>query len=171
MGSTTPRQSIDTSSDKPRNVCDMFWTSGSCDRAFDCTFQHLRGTTAPAGRGPDNSESDGTSESEPEDDCLAPAAEPSSKMTPTEVHNNLKIFLDAPLRTAPRIQAFVRLLGSVRTSNKSWVCSAGFLVTSGTLICFNRPPFPLRYVPDLTLTLVPSQIFTFAYLVVIEDTC
>ncbi|PIL26781.1 hypothetical protein GSI_11117 [Ganoderma sinense ZZ0214-1] len=116
----------------PRNVCQFYWTSGACDRAFDCTFQHIRGggqavtaeetTAAQAGDG--TQEDDGVDFFSPEG--LAAGAgsvrEDRHGMNPSEVHNHLKEFLRDNYRfeSAAQVQGFVRVLASVNDRNKSW---------------------------------------------------
>lgn len=119
----------------PSDVCEVYWTSGRCDRAFECTFKHSQGSKAPAGSVPsvheDDDDDDDDGEDEPLDffsaDGLATyggADAPSDAMaTPVQVHNDIRPFLrdDIRLVTAARVQAFVNVVSNVHSRNKAWV--------------------------------------------------
>ncbi|KZT03360.1 uncharacterized protein LAESUDRAFT_366011 [Laetiporus sulphureus 93-53] len=107
----------------PRNVCQYFWTSGSCSHGFDCSFKHER---QPAGAQPD-----AVSVEEQEPDFFSmeglavnngSAREDHQGITPSEAHNHIKTFLGDAYQfgSASQVQGFVRILSSVNDRNKSW---------------------------------------------------
>lgn len=114
----------------------MFWTAGSCNRAFDCTFKHMKGSGATAGldsNGPGSSltnsalPSDGDSVDFFSSEGLAvnigAGREERHNLTPVEAHNHLKPFLrdNYHFDRAANVQGFVRILASVNDRNKAWV--------------------------------------------------
>ena len=116
----------------PHNACQFYWTSGSCNRGFDCSFRHVRGgqaigaqETTAAQSGDDNEEDDTLDFFSPQG--LAASAgsvrEDRHTLNPSEVHNHLKEFLRDNFRfeSAAQVQGFVRVLASVNDRNKTWV--------------------------------------------------
>ena len=109
----------------------MFWTAGTCNRAFECTFKHLQGTTAPAGQ--TNKAADkNIDDSDATPDFFSGEGLASSAgatgvdrhtLTPVEAHNHMKPFLreNFHFEKAAKIQGFVRILASVNDQNKAWV--------------------------------------------------
>ncbi len=116
----------------PPNACQFYWTSGSCNRGFECSFRHVKGTaTTDAQEGATAAQGDEGEDGRPVDffspSGLAAGAgavrDDRLNLTPSEVHNHLKEFLrdDYRFDSAARIQGFVRVLASVSDSNKAWV--------------------------------------------------
>lgn len=118
-------------SNAPVGVCRMFWTAGTCNRAFECTFKHLQGTTAPAGQANKSSDKkDNERDTTPDffsGEGLAMSAGATTldrhNLTPVEAHNHMKPFLrdNFHFEKAAKIQGFVRILASVNDQNKAWV--------------------------------------------------
>lgn len=110
----------------PPRVCNTFWASGSCARAFECTFKHERKPTAPAVEAPVSEED----EVDPDFFSMEGLAmntgsvrEERHSLTPSEAHNYIKSFLgdNHHFENASKVQGFVRILASVNDRNKSWV--------------------------------------------------
>lgn len=108
----------------PRDVCRLYWTSGRCDRAFDCSFRHVQGGNAPAADIGTEAEDTGVDYSSV--DALAGEAgvETRPSLSPAEAHNHLKPFMADNYRftSTSRIQGFVRVFASVHSQNRAWVC-------------------------------------------------
>ncbi|EED83477.1 predicted protein [Postia placenta Mad-698-R] len=109
----------------PPRVCNTFWASGSCARAFECTFKHERKPATPAVEAPVSEED----EVDPDFFSMEGLAmntgsvrEERHSLTPSEAHNYIKSFLGDNHRfeNASRVQGFVRILASVNDRNKSW---------------------------------------------------
>ncbi|KAI1789230.1 hypothetical protein LXA43DRAFT_1155066 [Ganoderma leucocontextum] len=128
----------------PRNVCQFYWTSGACDRAFDCSFRHVRGTTATGAQETTAAQGDNSGEDDDVVDFFSPEGlaasagsvrEDHHTLNPSEVHNHLKEFLRDSYRfeTAAQVQGFVRVLASVNDRNKTWNTESAqaFLETVG----------------------------------------
>lgn len=109
----------------PHNACKLYWTTGSCNRSFDCSFKHVKGSNAPPGA----SEDSGGDAAEPPDLFTAEgfAAQVGSgqqeRLSPAEAHNHLKQFLrdTYQFEGAATVRGFVRIFASVNDVNKSWV--------------------------------------------------
>ncbi|KAL7277033.1 hypothetical protein ACG7TL_008877 [Trametes sanguinea] len=111
----------------PRNVCQFFWSTGSCARNFECSYRHVK-QTGPS-EGPLTAAGD-TQGAEDVDffspDGLAISVgsvrEDRFNLNPSEVHNHLRDFTRDRDRfdKAAQIQGFVRILGSVNDGNKNW---------------------------------------------------
>ena len=130
-GSTSTRGGVARTTAPSRGhgeVCQTFWESGRCDRAFECVFKHSQGSKAPARSDPIQS---GDDDDELTDffsaDGLASyggsTADSQAMSTPVRVHNDIKPFLegDTKLISAKKIQAFVSVLANVHSRNKTWV--------------------------------------------------
>ncbi|GJE96154.1 NFX1-type zinc finger-containing protein [Phanerochaete sordida] len=119
----------------------MYWTSGRCGRAFECTFKHSQGPTAPAGSDPnvrdDDEGADDAAAADDDDEAdstpdffsdagLAAHAGGETALramaTPVQVHNDIKAFLESNTRlTSPkRMLVLARILANVNSANKSW---------------------------------------------------
>lgn len=110
----------------------MYWTAGSCNRDFDCTFKHTKGSAAPAGP---EATTGNTSKRDADDnpdffsvEGLAMSSGASSvdhhTLTPVEAHNHMKQFTrnNYHFDKAQHVQGFVRILASINDRNKAWVC-------------------------------------------------
>lgn len=111
----------------PRQVCNIFWQSGKCDRGFDCTFKHTRGPQALNQETP----SSDTPNEEPAEfysieglaESVRPPQLPLATFDPSEVHNHIKPFLkdNYTFEGPMNVQSFVRIISSVHERNKAWV--------------------------------------------------
>ncbi|KAI1789279.1 hypothetical protein LXA43DRAFT_590107 [Ganoderma leucocontextum] len=115
----------------PNNTCKFFWENGSCNRGFECTFRHVKGTAttdaqeATAAQRGDDDEDEGPIDFFSPGGLAAGAGsvlDDRHNLTPSEVHNHLKDFLrdDYRFESAAQVQGFVRVLASVSDSNKAW---------------------------------------------------
>ncbi|TBU41804.1 hypothetical protein BD309DRAFT_964525 [Dichomitus squalens] len=113
----------------PRNVCQYFWTSGACDRSFECSFRHVRGngaTDAQATAAHQDEDEDGVVDFFSPEGLAASAGSVREdrwhNLNPSEVHNHLKEFVRPGYQfdSAAQVQGFVRLLASVNDRNKAW---------------------------------------------------
>lgn len=115
-------------SGSPNGTCRFFWATGTCNRSFECSFKHVRGTVAPASattpsasaavdEDPDFFSREGliTTGGVPRDRQLS--------LGPSAAHNNILPFLkdNYHFSGASKIQGFVNVLASVNDQNKSWV--------------------------------------------------
>ncbi|KAI0765957.1 hypothetical protein BD413DRAFT_606098 [Trametes elegans] len=115
----------------PHNVCQFFWTSGTCAKGFDCAFRHDKRPQLPGS--PPNTDTN-TSQDEEESTAIdfftlegmavgsGYDVQGQHSLNPSEVHNYLKGFTadNYRLEHASRAQGFVRILASVHDGNKSW---------------------------------------------------
>ncbi|CCM04279.1 uncharacterized protein FIBRA_06450 [Fibroporia radiculosa] len=111
----------------PPRVCNLFWTSGSCARGFDCSFKHERKPVAPESQ---EAPVVGNEQEEIQDFFSAEGLavsngsvrEERNTLTPSEAHNHIKAFLgdNYAFDGASRVQGFVRILASINDRNKSW---------------------------------------------------
>ena len=114
----------------------MYWTAGSCNRAFECPFKHLKGSNASAGAEPTtvaNTPTQGADGGTPDFFTVEGLAVNAGAgrverhtLTPVEAHNHLRPFLrdNYHFENAGRVQGFVRILASVNDRNKAWVSRA-----------------------------------------------
>ncbi|KAL1748207.1 hypothetical protein HDZ31DRAFT_30258 [Schizophyllum fasciatum] len=122
--STQPNSTVDRA---PRQVCDFFWSDGTCQRGFDCIFRHERRSGAVE-RDSQDAECAPIEFFTLEGLSLGNGTTRSTElaMKPSEVHNHLKIFLQRQrslaLDSAYRAESFVRIFGSVNKRNSHWVC-------------------------------------------------
>ncbi|KAH9066137.1 hypothetical protein EDB87DRAFT_1732090 [Lactarius vividus] len=107
----------------PRGICNFYWSTGACDRSFDCTFKHEAKSQVLE-----------TSATETEDQSadffslgeLAKnnGSEVDSQHTlrPNEAHNHLKPYLadHFVFRSANNVEGFSRIFASVNSRNKAW---------------------------------------------------
>jgi hypothetical protein len=136
----------------PAGVCNFYWSTGKCNREFECRFRH---TINPAvvTMTADASSSEASTAS-PAVDIIAPFLteaglskvngtgtdvfflNPASPLSPNEVHNHLKRFLydDFRFRKTFDVYAFLTPISSANSSNSLWV---GFIpnlnVTAGSI--------------------------------------
>jgi hypothetical protein len=116
----------------PRGVCHFYWSSGACNRGFDCTFKHeaksqvaaSSSTTPPADYTPDFFSLEGLALNN------GSAIDSQHTLRPSEAHNHLKPFLvdNFIFRDAINVEGFSRIFASVNSRNRSWVSSATALV-------------------------------------------
>ena len=119
----------------PRNACQFYWSTGACNRGFECSFRHVKqgseaGTLAPEQSGAAVVEPGGAAVDFFSPEGLAAnvgsAREQRHTFNPGEVHNHLKEFTQDNFRFEgpAQVQGFVRVLGSVNDRNKTWVRSS-----------------------------------------------
>jgi hypothetical protein len=117
----------------PRNVCDFYWSTGQCNRGFDCTFKHQK-DTKPQSRGANT-----TGGVEAEEDAANEALEfftvdnltqmagvglrSIQEGTPENAHNSIKQYLGVRSLDGPSaMRPLASILASVNRRNHSWVC-------------------------------------------------
>ncbi|KAI0313808.1 hypothetical protein OF83DRAFT_1248643 [Amylostereum chailletii] len=109
----------------PRNVCRFFWSTGACNRGFDCTFQHTAKVNVPQ-------PSSASSEADGPVDFFSTAGlaanngsvvDTQNTLRPTEAHNHIKAFLhdNFVFTSATRLEGFARIFASINDRNKAWV--------------------------------------------------
>lgn len=113
----------------PRGNCDFFWSSGQCNRGFECTFQHIKnphGTAAPAPAGvAEETEQDALDFSSIEG--LAEMNHISlnelHKLDPAGAHNQMRSFTGSHYQfSGPEAMIrFACILGSVDRRSTEWV--------------------------------------------------
>ncbi|KAJ4474239.1 hypothetical protein J3R30DRAFT_649522 [Lentinula aciculospora] len=115
----------------PRNVCNFFWTTGQCNRGFDCIFRHVQkpnnGCSSPQPSETPLEVHDeldfSTVEGLADINNIIP--DPQYRYTPSQAHNDIKVFISDryqfPSQNAPSAMAnFVRILASVDRRNGLW---------------------------------------------------
>ncbi|KAK1220258.1 hypothetical protein PQX77_016994 [Marasmius sp. AFHP31] len=120
-----------TANHAPRGNCNFYWTTGQCNRGFECTFRHVQK--------PDGAEA--TSNSTPEEpapadnlDFCTPAGlaemndiahERDHSLTPAQAHNNIKTYTHPGFSFSvtdrvSQMVSFAKILASVDRRNSSW---------------------------------------------------
>ncbi|KAJ3852101.1 hypothetical protein EV368DRAFT_65176, partial [Lentinula lateritia] len=116
----------------PRNVCNFYWTTGQCNRGFDCVFRHVQQKHNNGGETPDTTgippevrdELDfSTVEGLADINNIIP--DPQYRCSPSQAHNDIKGFIadryQFPSQDAPSTMIkFARILGSVDRRNGLW---------------------------------------------------
>ncbi|KAI0261395.1 hypothetical protein BC834DRAFT_478813 [Gloeopeniophorella convolvens] len=153
----------------PRGVCNFYWSSGACDRGFDCTFRHQAK--------PEVAQSSSGATQEPDDglpdffsaEGLAinngSILNPQFTLTPSEVHNHLKPYLvdNFIVRDAVQIEGLSRIFASINSRNKAWDSNQAqaFLDTIVRGNALLRVGDILRYSPVAVTVGVGSSILSF----------
>lgn len=133
----------------PGAKCSFFWSTGACNRGFDCTFKHepRPGVQVPSSvRQPTDYTLDFFS---PEGLAINNGyiVDSQHNLRPSEVHNHLKPYLldNFVLRSAIHVEGFSRIFASVNARNRAWVrnntsmilfflnCDIGFRSGTGKL--------------------------------------
>lgn len=113
-----------TGGGKPHDVCEAYWTSATCDRAFECERRHQKGPNAVGG-GVASTPLDASDASVVDLDLFSSVGggllEQDLLLSPEEVHNGIKTYMEKPLSNAERVRGFVHMLGSVHPRNHTWV--------------------------------------------------
>jgi hypothetical protein len=109
----------------PRGVCNFFWSTGACNRGFECTFKHEAGrqlaasssATPPADYTPDFFSLEGLAMNN------GSVVDSQHTLRPSEAHNHLRPYLvdHFVFRDTLHIQGFSRIFASVNSRNRSWV--------------------------------------------------
>lgn len=130
---TTSRTRPTRNRDAPPRTCNFYWTTGQCDRGFDCTFKHQKNPN------PKNNASSASDEVEDEEDAVNAALEfftmdnltqlagvgltTTQEGTPENAHNAIKRYLGGgSLNTPSDMKPLSSILASVNRRNRSWVC-------------------------------------------------
>lgn len=121
----------------PPKVCNFYWTSGSCNRGFECSFRHERQPAAVAQQEPTETEQTPAAPDFFSAEGLAvhngSVREEGHTLTPSEAHNHIQKFVHDRyvFSAASHVQGFVRILASVHDRNKAWVraCSPMLLLS------------------------------------------
>jgi hypothetical protein len=109
----------------PRGICHFYWSTGVCDRGFDCTFKHQARDQVP-------SSSPATQSTDHTPDFFSPEGlamnngsivDTRHTLSPSEAHNHLKFYLfdNFVFRDAINVEGFTRILASVNSRNRAWV--------------------------------------------------
>ncbi|KAI0956522.1 hypothetical protein AcW1_005178 [Taiwanofungus camphoratus] len=110
----------------PPKVCNFYWTSGSCNRGFECSFRHERQPAAVAQQEPTETEQTPAAPDFFSAEGLAvhngSVREEGHTLTPSEAHNHIQKFVHDRyvFSAASHVQGFVRILASVHDRNKAW---------------------------------------------------
>ena len=141
----------------PRGRCTFFWSTGACDRAFDCTFKHeakpgvhsYSSATQPTDYTPDFFSLEGLAINN------GSIVDAQHNLRPSEAHNHLKPYLfdHFVFRDAINVEGFSRILASVNSRNRTWVRN---LATA--LIFFNEF-MPCRILTRLRSVMCPDLRF------------
>ena len=111
----------------PRGICAIYWSQGSCDRSFDCTFKHevkplalgssLLSATETEDQSPDFFSREGLAMNN------GSVVDLQHTLRPNEAHNHLKLYLanNFVFRDAFNVEGFSRIFASVNSRNKAWV--------------------------------------------------
>jgi hypothetical protein len=113
----------------PRDICNTYWSTGSCKNGFECRFRHdlnlnshtsqsVSSTSATDSHVPDFFSAEGLAFN---NNSLR---NEHHNLKPSEAHNHLRPFLtdEFPFRSSAQVDGFVRIFASVNERNKSWVC-------------------------------------------------
>lgn len=106
-----------------RGVCQFFWSTGACDRGFDCIFQHEARVQPPSSIDqptdytPDFFSSEGLAVNN------GSVLDTRHTLSPSQAHNHLKPYLsdNFVFRDAIHVEGFSRILASVNSRNRAWV--------------------------------------------------
>ncbi|KAJ3886388.1 hypothetical protein GG344DRAFT_69709 [Lentinula edodes] len=116
----------------PRNVCNFYWTTGQCNRGFDCVYRHVQQKPDNSGATPDTTEIPPEVRDELDFSTVEGLADinniipdPQYRCTPSQAHNDIKKFItdryQFPSQDAPSTMInFARILGSVDRRNGLW---------------------------------------------------
>ncbi|KAI9445926.1 hypothetical protein H4582DRAFT_1805091 [Lactarius indigo] len=111
----------------PRGICSFYWSTGACDRSFDCTFKHevksqvletfSVGATETEDQSPDFFSPEGLAMNN------GSILDSRYTLRPNEAHNYLKPYLtdNFVFRDANNVEGFSRIFASVNSRNKAWV--------------------------------------------------
>ena len=111
----------------PGGICAFYWSTGSCDRSFECTFKHeakssVLGTSVVSAAETEDQSPDFFSR-----EGLAmnngSVVDSQHTLRPNEAHNHLRLYLanNFVFRDANNIEGFSRIFASVNSRNKAWV--------------------------------------------------
>ncbi|KAL1696773.1 hypothetical protein GGG16DRAFT_108222 [Schizophyllum commune] len=122
IGRGSPAPATPQTQRAPARVCDFFWSHGTCERGFDCTFRHERNRGVEEKEAPQEEVEFFSVEGMSIGNGTTRSAD--LGMKPSEVHNHLKLFLQRQqalaLDSALRAESFIRIFGSVNKRNSHW---------------------------------------------------
>ncbi|KAH8997121.1 hypothetical protein EDB86DRAFT_926966 [Lactarius hatsudake] len=110
----------------PRGICSFYWSTGACNRSFDCTFKHeVRSqvletssvyATETEDQSPDFFSREGLAMNNNS------VMDSRHTLRPNEAHNHLKPYLtnNFVFRDANNVEGFSRIFASVNSRNKAW---------------------------------------------------
>lgn len=109
----------------PKGICNFYWSNGTCNRGFDCTFKHQAKPEVQVSSSP-------TQPTDYTPDFFSPeglaihngtTVDSQHNLRPTEAHNHLKPYLfdNFQFRNAAHVEGFSRILASVNSRNRAWV--------------------------------------------------
>jgi hypothetical protein len=107
----------------PRGVCHFYWSTGACNRSFDCTYKHEARVQA-------SSSATQSTDYTPDFFSLEGLAvnngsvlDTQHTLTPSQAHNHLRPYLSDNFlfRGASHVEGFSRILASVNSRNHAWV--------------------------------------------------
>ena len=111
----------------PRGICNFYWSTGACDRSFDCMFKHdarpgvqdSSPATRPTDYTPDFFSLEGLAVNN------GSIVDTQHSLRPSEAHNHLRRYLfdNFVFRDAINVEGFSRILASVNSRNRAWVCN------------------------------------------------
>ena len=108
----------------PRGICGFYWSSGACDRSFDCTYKHevkpqtvLASAAETDDQSPDFFSREGLAMNN------GSVVDSQHTLRPSDAHNHLKRYLDDNFvfRDANNVEGFSRIFASVNSRNRAWV--------------------------------------------------
>ncbi|KAH8998206.1 hypothetical protein EDB86DRAFT_3148849 [Lactarius hatsudake] len=108
----------------PRGVCSFYWSTGACNRSFDCTYKHevkpqassVYDATETEDLSPDFFSREGLAMNN------GSVMDSQHTLRPNEAHNHLKPYLadHFVFRSANNVEGFSRIFASVNSRNKAW---------------------------------------------------
>jgi hypothetical protein len=113
---------IDSTS-TPRGICRFYWSSGACDRSFDCTYKHEARVQAPSSATQSTDHTPDFFSLEGLAGNNGSVLDAQHTLSPIEAHNHLKLYLfdKFVFRDAIHVEGFSRILASVNSRNRAWV--------------------------------------------------
>lgn len=137
----------------PRGICAFYWSTGACDRSFDCMFKH---DIKPQAASADATETDDQSPDFFSREGLAmnngSVVDSRHTLRPNEAHNHLKpyLFNNFVFRDATNVEGFSRIFASVNSRNRAWVRTLSNQTVTSPLLTHHRILIRLR-LADLLL--------------------
>ncbi|KAH9052543.1 hypothetical protein EDB87DRAFT_1570453 [Lactarius vividus] len=122
----TPGPPIDRTKFPPRGVCSFYWSTGTCDHSFDCTFKHEVKSRVLGTSSVDATEAEDQSPDFFSREGLAmnngSVMDSQHTLRPNEAHNHLKPYLadHFVFRGANNVEGFSRIFASVNSRNEAW---------------------------------------------------
>ena len=111
----------------PGGICAFYWSTGSCDRSFECIFKHEVKSSALGTFAVSATETEDQSPDFFSREGLAmnngSVVDSQHTLRPNEAHNHLRLYLanNFVFRDANNVESFSRIFASVNSRNKAWV--------------------------------------------------